>query len=222
LIVAAVVVPHPPVLLPGLSGRPVREVEALRAVAARAVGAALTTAHSAVVAVGGAERTGQWPDGPDASTGFLGERNDATTLPLSLSVLRTLLGPSAGAEWHTIAFDAAPADAAELGAAIGARRDRTVLLVAGDASARRGPKAPGYEDGRAAAFDAGVAAALAAADRAALARLDAPLAASLLAAGRAAWQVLAAACADGHYEGFLDYADDPFGVYYLVARWLRR
>jgi hypothetical protein len=222
LIVEAVVMPHPPVLLPGLTGRPVTEVEALRAAATSAIAAALDTEHAAVVAVGGADETATWPARPIGSSLFLGERADGTPLPLSLSVIRALLGGDHPAEWRSVAFDAAPAEAAALGRELAARPERTVLLVAGDGSARRGPKAPGYEDPRAQPFDAGVRAALAAADTAALAALDPSLAAELLAAGRAAWQVLAAACADGGYEAVIDYADDPFGVQYTVARWARR
>jgi hypothetical protein len=132
------------------------------------------------------------------------------------------MGQPATAEWRSVAFDIDSATAAAAGRELAGRPDPTVLLVAGDGSARRGPKAPGFEDHRAQPFDSEVTAALAAADAAALAAIDPVLAADLLAQGRAAWQVLAGACADGNYEAFVDYADDPFGVHYVVARWLRR
>jgi hypothetical protein len=95
------------------------------------------------------------------------------------------------------------------------------LLVMGDGSARRGVRAPGYDDPRAEGFDAAVAAALAAADTGALLGLDAGLAEQLWCAGRAPWQVLAAqvlAAGDG-WSGELLYDAAPYGVAYFVATW---
>jgi aromatic ring-opening dioxygenase LigB subunit len=93
------------------------------------------------------------------------------------------------------------------------------LLVMGDGSACRSEKAPGYLDERAAAFDASVAAALAAADTAALTTLDEGLAAELRAVGRASWQVLAGAAEGTGLTGTLLYEGAPFGVGYFVATW---
>ncbi|WP_035758161.1 hypothetical protein [Granulicoccus phenolivorans] len=94
----------------------------------------------------------------------------------------------------------------------------TALLVTGDGSARRDPKAPGHFDPRAAAFDAEVCRALAAPDPAALAALDAGTARELLAAGWLGWQVLARVLPDTRTAYW--WADDPFGVQYAVATWL--
>jgi len=82
--------------------------------------------------------------------------------------------------------------------------------------------APGYLDERAAPFDAAVERAVREADLAALAALDPGLAADLMAAGRPAWQVLAAALgadADPSASPRTEvlYCDAPFGVAYLVA-----
>jgi hypothetical protein len=221
VIVAAVVVPQPPVLLPGLTGGPVPEVEELRRAAADAVRWVVNSAPTTVV-VGPAETTATWPDLPAMRSGFLGQPEAGEVLPLSLSVARSLLPAGAPAEWRSIAVDARPEEAAAMGREVAARREPTALVVAGDGSARRGPKAPGFEDPRAHPFDGAVAAALAAADTAALADLDAGLAADLLASGRAAWQVLAAACTGVPWTAELTYADDPLGVFYVVARWSRR
>jgi hypothetical protein len=87
----------------------------------------------------------------------------------------------------------------------------------GDGSARRGPKAPGHFDPRAAAFDAGVERAIRAGDLKALLAIDPALARSLMATGRPAWQVLAGALAAQATAADVHYADDPFGVAYLVA-----
>lgn len=125
-----------------------------------------------------------------------------------------------------VAPDASPADCAALGAALAeesaADPDPVGLLVVGDGAAAHTEKAPRHLDGRAGPFDAAVAAALASADRAALAALDAGLGAELCAVGRAPWQVLAAATAEGRWTGELIYSDAPFGVAYHVAVWTRR
>jgi hypothetical protein len=92
----------------------------------------------------------------------------------------------------------------------------------GDGSACHGPKSPGYDDPRAATFDADVTAALASCDTETLLALDIGLATDLLAAGRAPWQVLAGAvdASGGDWTGSVTYADAPYGVQYTVATWL--
>lgn len=92
------------------------------------------------------------------------------------------------------------------------------LVVVADGSARRGEKAPGYLDERAAGLDAELVAGLRSADPERLLALDADLCAELLVHGRAPLQVAAAAmarsgpmrCADLSWE-------DPFGVLYVTA-----
>ncbi|MFI5068489.1 MAG: hypothetical protein ACHP9Z_31530, partial [Streptosporangiales bacterium] len=95
--------------------------------------------------------------------------------------------------------------------------ERTGLLVLGDGSARRGPKAPGYFDERAAAFDAAVERAVRSGDLDDLRRVDPALARDLMASGRPAWQLLAGAFAGTPVSVDVQYAGDPFGVMYLVA-----
>jgi len=221
VIVAAAIVPHPPLLLPGVTGAPVPEVEELRRTASQAVRWAVERTGSAVI-VGGAERSGTWPDAPPMRSGFLGDSETGTPLPLSLSVVRTLLPAGAHTDFRSIAERCAPAEAQALGRELAEAPGRTALIVAADGSARRGPKAPGYEDPRALPFDDKVAVALAAADTQGLAELDPVLAAELMASGRAALQVLAAACAGATWAPAVDYSGDPFGVSYTVARWSRR
>jgi hypothetical protein len=221
VIVAAAVVPHPPLLMPGVTGGAVPEVESLRRTAADAVAWAAAAARQ-VSAVGGADTTSTWPRAQPLGPGFLGEVEAPGRLPLSLSVVQILLPADAAVDWHTVSTAASPQEAAALGTRLARRPEPTALIVAGDGSARRGPKAPGYQDARAHAFDSTVTRALSAADTETLANLDPVLAAQLMVAGRAAWQVLAAACAGGRWESEITYADDPFGVFYVVARWSRR
>ena len=122
----------------------------------------------------------------------------------------------------TVSEDETPAGCRKLGAELAATGQRTALLALGDGSARRGPKAPGALDGRAAGFDAEVERAVRAADLDALLAVDPALARDLMATGRPAWQVLAGALADAGPAttgpaAHIHYAGDPFGVRYLVA-----
>jgi hypothetical protein len=157
-------------------------------------------------------------------------------LPLSLTVGAWLLGAAGwpGPRWgYGVSARTPPDRAARIGADLvgvtAAAGQRLGLLVMGDGSARRTPKAPGGFDDRAEAHDRAVRTALADADPAALLALDPLLADDLLAAGRASWQVLAGALlaaapddADRRtWSGDVLYDDAPYGVGYLVVVWER-
>jgi hypothetical protein len=118
----------------------------------------------------------------------------------------------------SVSADEPVAGCRKLGADLAGRDASTGLLVIGDGSARRGPRAPGHFDERAAAFDAAAERAVRAGDTRALLDLDPGLARDLMATGRAAWQVLAGALEGGTSLSVeVPYAGDPFGVAYLVA-----
>jgi hypothetical protein len=118
----------------------------------------------------------------------------------------------------SVSADEPVAGCRKLGADLAGRDTRTGLLVIGDGSARRGPRAPGHFDERAAAFDAAAQRAVRVGDTRALLDLDPGLARDLMATGRAAWQVLAGALEGGTSLSVeVPYAGDPFGVAYLVA-----
>ncbi|MFJ8002154.1 hypothetical protein ACIQ7D_34455 [Streptomyces sp. NPDC096310] len=150
-------------------------------------------------------------------------RRHRPVLPASLAVAAWLLEQVRWSAAPVSALAVDPALATDrcvlAGQEIAARADRVALMVMGDASACRTLKAPGYLDERAAHFDASVAAALAAADVAALTALGVEPAAGLKAAGRAPWQVLAGAAGGAGLAGALLYEDAPYGVGYLVAAW---
>ncbi|HJQ02132.1 MAG TPA: hypothetical protein VJ851_11060 [Jatrophihabitans sp.] len=207
MIIGVVSCPQPPLLLPGITGRPVAEVEELRAACLAAVGELLAGGPERIVLVGGCTARERAAD-----------RN-----PLSMQVGRQLLSQADGSlpvEELVVADDASTADCLYLGRALADRiTEATGLLVLADGSACRGVKAPGYLDERAAPFDARVQAALTAGDPAGLAALDAELAAELLVAGRAAWQVLAGATEGRRFDARLGYSADPFGVWYPVCGW---
>ena len=203
-IVAVAGCPHPPLLLRGITGRPVAEVEQLRAACLTAIGDLLAAEPSRVVVVGGA--------GP-------GEDDKA----LSIVVGRLLLDQAdcrLPVEHLVVAADSPPADCLRAGHRLAEEDGRTGLLVMGDGSARRSLKAPGYLDDRAAPFDAGVQTCIESGRLAGLAELDPGLAAELLVAGRAAWQVLAGAVDRSPGRSRLHYSGDPFGVWYPVFSWL--
>lgn len=211
-ITAVLSCPNPPLLLAGITGRPVAEVEQLRAACVAAIAELLATEPDEILIVGG--HAISEPD---------------VTKPLSIAVGELLLS-QAGCEVRTehlvFSHDSPTADCLALGRSVlaGSRPQRTGVLRTGvlvmaDGSACRSVKAPGYLDERAAAFDAKIETALAAGDPAGLADLDSNLAGELLVAGRAAWQVLAGMCEGRRFAAQVYYNDDPFGVWYPVAGW---
>jgi len=141
-------------------------------------------------------------------------------LPLSLGLGTRLLdqaGYAGSRALEAVGYDEPTAGCAAIGEQIAASGGRVGLLIMADGSARRGPRAPGYLDERAAAFDAAVENAVRNGDLDALLDIDPALARELLAAGRAAWQVLAGAVHGQPSAAEILYSGDPFGVAYLVA-----
>lgn len=246
MIPAVALCPHPPLLVPAVMGDGAAVRADLRAACLDVVRAMLgAPAVAEVLMVGTGSGTGSAAGSdplrhPGSAWGTLGgygvavdapagHHDEEPTLPLSLTVGRWLLaaagwsGPVRGLE---VPPGLAPQRCAELGrrlaadAAVGTAV--TGLLLLADGSTMRTPKAPGGFDPRAAGVDRAVAAALAAGDPDALARLDDGLAAAVGASGRAAWQVLAAAVAGRRVRPRLVYDDAPYGVGYLVAHWALR
>jgi hypothetical protein len=204
MIVSVASLPNPPLLLPAMTGRPIAEVEELRSACWSAIATLVTAEPEVIVIVGGVQ-----PEEIDK--------------PLSVTVGRSLLNEvdfDLPVEQVVVPADTSPHACAEIGRELAAREGRVGLLVMADGSARRTIKAPGYLDDRAAPFDARVQAALSSGDGASLAGLEPELAAELLAAGRAAWQVMSGATAGTPWRADVPYADDPFGVWYPVAVWL--
>jgi hypothetical protein len=222
VITGAALCPSPPLLCAELTGRrPV--LPELRAACSEAVGRLLGHDPEVVVVVGPAAATGAWDAAsrlnlsafapPLANTG-------TGSPPLALGLGAMLLdqaGYAGSRRLQAIGQDEPAGACAKMGADLAGSGARTALLVMGDGSARRGLKAPGYLDPRAADFDAEVERAVRAGDTGALLRLDPVLARDLMAGGRPAWQVLAGALPWPAPATEVLYRDDPLGVAYLVA-----
>jgi hypothetical protein len=237
VIVGAAIVPSPPLLARGLTGRSVVLPE-LREACAVAVGRLLSGSADVVAIVGAGAVTAArdpgdrlnvaaWARGHGGRVAHHsggspeGRPPGGAQLPLALGIGAGLLdeagytGPRA---LQSVDEAATAQDCARVGARVAGLAPLVALLVVGDGSARRTPAAPGYFDERAEAFDARAETAIRDGDMAALAGLDAGLAAELMATGRVAWQVLAGAVGlERRAPGKILYSDAPFGVSYLVA-----
>ncbi|NUP46522.1 MAG: hypothetical protein HOW97_04300 [Catenulispora sp.] len=229
MVIAAAVVPHPPVLVPEIAQGFAPDLDPLRAACAIAIDRLYAVHPDEILVVGAGSR----PSTHVAGIGSLREYG------LDLTVEGRWPEPEAGAEKMTLPFligawllrdhpDTPVRRPVMLGAdgtapetATGGRR---AMLVLGDGSASRSPQAPGHFDERAEEYDRVVAEALATADTKALAALDPELSRQLHVAGLPAWQALAAAAdaSDVEYDAELLYDDAPYGVGYFVASWIAR
>jgi hypothetical protein len=239
VLVAAAVCPHPPLLVPeamGAAGRRGNGMSEVLAACDAAVAGLAAAEPDVIVAVGGAAVSAVYDGSAAGSLREYGVGYAVGTgepvLPLSLTVGSWLLrraglgtggGPAArpGARlWLQAVARATPVpECLRLGARIARQAPQVALLAMGDGPARRAVGPEGAADPAADSYDAEVAAALAGADPARLARLAPPLDDELMVAGRAAWQVLAGAADGGRLRGRLRCAVVRYEVSYLVASW---
>ena len=230
MITATAICPPAPLLARELTGLdPV--VPELRQACAAAVERLVRSGPEAIAVVGPGRRTATWPaDGRLDLTSFapaLGTRDEGVReagppLPLSLGLGARLLDETGyrGTRWlQSVSQDEPAAACLRLGARLRRLGDRVGLLVMADGSACRSLRAPGYLDPRAAAFDAVLERAVRTGDLGSLQDIDHGLARELLATARPGWQVLTGAMPGRAAATEILYADDPFGVFYLVA-WL--
>jgi hypothetical protein len=247
VITGAAICPPTPLLARELTGRePV--VPELRQACAAAVERLVRSGPEVIAVVGPGHRTATWAaggrlnlagfapalglrggprrSGPGRESGtgpVAGPRAGAgPSLPFAVGLGTRLLdegGYRGPRLLRSVHHDEPAAGCLRLGADLGRLGDRVGLLVMADGSARRSLRAPGYLDPRAAAFDAALERAVRDGDLGPLRAMDQALARELLAAGRPGWQVLAGAMPGRAPTAEILYADDPFGVFYLVA-WL--
>ena len=227
MLTAAALCPAPPLLARELTGaEPV--VPELRQACREAADALVQAGADVIVVVGVGEHTRVF-DAANArldlsryapALGALPAAPEAVPLGLGLGLGSRLLdqaGYHGRRELQAVGADEPAPACAALGTLLAQAAPRVALLVMADGSARRSLKAPGYLDERAAAFDSEVSRAIRDGDMPALLALDAGLATELMATGRPGWQVLAGAMNGGRPASVIRYADDPFGVAYLVA-----
>lgn len=222
MITGAALCPSPPLLCAPLTGR-TAVVPELRAACAQMIGRLLRDDPEMVVIIGPADATRAWDAASRLNPALFAPALASTiagSLPLSLGLGALLLdqaGYRGRRTLQAIGRDEPAGACAALGAELARIGDRVGLLVMGDGSARRTPKAPGYLDPRAEAFDAEVERAVRSGDLAALTRLDQALARDLMVTGRPAWQVLAGAIGPLAPAAEIAYTGHPYGVAYLVA-----
>ena len=231
MLIAAAVCPHPPLLVPevtGASDPAASELDRLRTACRDAVAVLIGAAADLLVVAGGAGQTDEYPALAGGSLRDFGVPFTVgadPVLPLSLTIGKWLLAgvvpPRPPVTWQGIASGMATADCLSLGEKLAALAPRVALLAMGDGPGRRARGVPGATDPGADGYDGQVAAALAAADPGALAALDPGRDQELFVAGRAAWQVLAGAASAGAFTADLHYAAAPFEVSYYVATWVR-
>jgi hypothetical protein len=227
MLVAAAFVPIPPLLVPAIAAGSATADAPLRTACREAVTRLVTAEPDEIVVVGPGETTGP-AQGSWDWRGFgvaVPDPAPAARLPHGLAIgswlLDTCAAPVRAHRFHAVHPDTSPRDCAALGRELVAGDRRIGLLVCGDGSACRTEKAPGHFDLAAEAWDEAALDALQSADGTGLLRLDAAIGRRLMAAGRAPWQVLAGAAADGTFEATVDWADAPYGVMYIVGSWTR-
>ena len=250
MLVAAAVLPHPPLLIPELAAGASHEMDQVRSACFDALKQVMAADCDLVYLVGAGVERATFTAGTRGSTAGFGVTvavalpgaPDAEVsgtdpgMPLSLTVGAWLMSQ---AGWRDVAatpvigevipVDATASDAEELGRALAASADRVAMVVMGDGASTLSVKAPGYLVPGAREWQDEATRALGSADVAAVAALSADDAEQYGAAGRAAWQVLAGAVSGATSVGAVDapwvadlLADEaPYGVAYVVASWVR-
>ncbi len=230
MLVAAAVVPNPPLLVPVVAGELAPDLEACRVACGKVIGALLDARLDLLVVIGGGatrrehDRDAVGSLRPYGVDELLGLGSGPRALPLSLGVARWLLGPAPlpPLALYEIRRSETTFRCAALGQELSDRGARVGLLVAADGSAYPS-QTPVGDDGRGGAYDERWTAALEHGDGTALLDLDPADDTPLWVAGRAALQVLGGAlvASGGDWAGELAWRGAPYGVGYAVAA-LRR
>lgn len=199
-------------IIPEIAAGAAADLTAVRESTEAAVAALLATDPERIVVLG----TGDLATDRDESAGgtFASYGVDlhvggaGSELPLSLAVGAWLLDRAGWTGPRTYSTGVPDVDG------------RVALLVMADGSAKRSTSAPGFLDDRAEAYDARIAAALAAGDPETLASLDLALGDELWAAGTPALRTLGHMTKDADIVAHLRVDAAPFGVGYWVADWV--
>lgn len=237
MLISAAVLPHPPALVPAVSGGAASELESIRRACAAALEQVLSSDPELVVVVGGGpDRATFSPGAVGALAGFGvpmrialpgGAPDSRPTLPAALTIGAWLIQQHG--DWPLLRGEAVPStlslvQASSLGAQWAASADRVAMIAMGDGSAALSVKAPGYEVDGAEVWQKGVTQALTDVDLDAVDAIEPVDAQAFLAAGLPSWQVLAGAAREswsGRWRGQLIADEAPYGVAYVVAAWTR-
>ena len=212
MLVAAAVLPHPPLLIPAVAGDAAGELDELRRGCDAAIGRVMESNPDGVLVVGGANEAGTFDAGAVGSLSGFGLAFDVRLpgapmggggaptggpaqpeLPLSLAVAAYLLSQFSFAtplRGYAVDHHMSGSKAQYLGAELAELFPRMAMLVMGDGSACLSAKAPGYIVEGADAWQQHVNGLFAAADFKAIGQLTEADADRYWVAGRAAWQVL--------------------------------
>jgi len=249
MLVAVVLVPGPPALVPELMGAAAHELSQLRWACDAALGSltadllALPQTPPVQLVVLGSGPAAQVDAtsaltfaefGRDVGLNPLpgGSSTRVSDLATPLMVARYLAArvigsdPAAAALWAGAQWVTGRAEgAARIGRQIRESDSPTGLVLVADGATCHGPKAPRAEDSRAGASDDAVWAALASGDPARIDALDGGLSAQLGATGPDLWPALVAAASSSDaeiWDATLDWQGAPYGVGWAVAHWLRQ
>lgn len=222
VLVAIVIVPSAPVLVPELAGAAAADIADLR----NAVLTAAAVLPDRWIAIGAGAENAVW--GPEAAGTFAGfgvdvavglsphadRMDDLGLCALITGWLRGQVRPGARAEVRCFApADDAVAQGRALRTEIDAHPEPVGVLVVADGCNTLTPAAPGGHDPDSAAVQAALDDALAGGDTAELAALPATV------VGRAAFAVLAGLAGPALHPATELYRGAPFGVGYTVAVW---
>jgi hypothetical protein len=215
MIIAAALCPSPPLLVRELTGADPVAAD-LREACAAAVGALLTARPEVIVVVGTGPQTNRWPaEGRLNVAAFGGQTlparpgqgsaipSAAASTPTPAAPAAETATPPAGAVPRSVGLGAYLLDQAGY---TGPRELHSVSQDESPADCLRLGKEIGATDARAGPLV-----------EVARGAVDPGLARELMATGRPAWQVLAGAADGAALRADVMYADDPFGVMYLVA-----
>lgn len=237
MLVAAAVLPHPPLLVPEVAAGAADELAGLRAACRKAIDTVLVSDLQRLLVVGGGASRSTFGPGARGSLAGFGVPVEVCVpgaspaggrvLPLSATVGCWLLGdhqPRCPVAVEVVAAGTPPQDAAAAGVELSGSAERVGLLAMGDGSAALTAKAPGYVVDGAGEWQQAIDRALGTADVDAVAALSTEDDDRYSASGRAVWQVLAGAARGGGrrgrtWRGTLLAAEAPYGVGYTVATW---
>lgn len=240
MLVTAAVLPHPPLLVPDVAVGATPELDDLRATCLEAMGHINRARQDGcdVVVVGAGPARETFAAGARGTFAGFGVPLDVTlpgpgeapaaarSMPPSLCVAAWLMqqvggwdGRGGSVRAEAVPFGLSASGGAALGRDLAAATPRLALVVMGDGSNALSVRAPGYLVPGAEEWQSVATAALADADVATLASLDAEDGHRFGAAGRAAWQVLAAAAGAVPTRGKLLATDRRYGVEYVVVQW---